>query len=204
MYVADDLWARELLESGTVSVVEASSMYRASPVVRDFVDSLLLELCRQPLGDNGRHAFVSPFHSFIRLTERDRQGVLLRIPQPVSAVLMTAGQGFSRANQFERAQAVLEQLGGPSASARACALALHTRVAAARIRDGITHPAIGARVMRHPALHENDERTYEVAAIVECDLLYRAWCIGSSERQEIEAAIMSLAETISWPSPGQT
>lgn len=199
MYVEDDLSVRSLLLTGVVTVAEARAMHRDRPVVRDFVDSLLLELCRRPLGDNGKHAFVSPFESFVRLLGREREATLARLPSPVAEALSIAAEVFTRENRFARAADVLSRLGGPAPTDRGRALALHTRVGAARIRDGITHPVIGLTIVRYPTLRDTDVRTPEATAITEAEQLYRRCCDHRQHRRTTEQKIVGLAHRLTWP-----
>ncbi|MFI5783492.1 hypothetical protein [Nocardia sp. NPDC051570] len=204
MEINDDGRIIGLLQRGAMTATEAESMRRCAPIQRNLVDSLLYRLCMQPLSEAAENLFVGPFRSYTELLQREPQAAVQEVPTSVAAVLAAAADGYTLDNCLRRADYVLRTLGGPSESDRGCALALHTRVAAARIRDGVTAPIVGIDYLAWPLEHDRDPRTPEIDAINEGARLRDQWIEQQTSRSQAEVDILALAHTVSWPATPPT
>ncbi|MFI5783491.1 hypothetical protein [Nocardia sp. NPDC051570] len=198
MHLEDELAIRSLLLAGAVTVGEANALRRKSPLIRDFTDFLLLDLAGNSLADKSRDAFAAMFGAFVRARDREPHAAIRDLATPVAQILTVTAEGYGLSNRYDRAKAVLHELGGPTPTERAQSLALHARVITARIRDDIVHPIIGLSMMKHPVVRDDDTITTEVTAIAESNRLYQLWLEDRAQRYEVEAAARELAHTVSW------
>lgn len=196
MLTQDDLIIERLLLGGSIRLAEAAGMQRTSPIQRDIADSFLKTLCLPALGEGTPGNFGYRFPFYLRWIVDDPTS-LEAVPGPVAdAFLWASTQEFH--GRAMMGEGVRERLVPDAHSDRERGLAIHTRVFATRIRDGVMHPFIGVDQIALPDVYDYDRRCPEVLAIQNSALLRDSWLRSRDTRGSVEEAVLALAASVAW------
>jgi hypothetical protein len=186
----------------SITFAEADALRRPCPTARNFLDSMLHDLCMQPLGEATERRALLAFRRFAELFDHDPDGFREHIPAPITPVLEAAVSGWTKDNARDRVRSILTILGGPSSTEREHALTLYTRVIAARVRDGYVHPYLAATHLGWPDIHDWDILAKpEIAAMRVAARVKHQWPQFRPNRGVAEQDLLSALEGITWPSP---
>ena len=186
----------------SITFAEADALRRPCPTARNFLDSMLHDLCMQPLGEATERRALLAFRRFAELFDHDPDGFREHIPAAIRPVLEAAVSGWTDANAGDRVRGILTALGGPSSTEREHALTLYTRVIAARVRDGYVHPYLAATHLAWPDIHDWDNLAKpEIAAMRVAARVQYQWPQFRPSRGAAEQDLLSVLEGIAWPAP---
>ncbi|MFE7417918.1 hypothetical protein [Rhodococcus sp. NPDC057529] len=186
----------------SITFAEADALRRPCPTARNFLDSMLHDLCMQPLGEATERRALLAFRRFAELFDHDPDGFREHIPVAITPVLEAAVSGWTEDNVGDRVRSILTALGGPSSTEREHALTLYARVIAARVRDGYVHPYLAATHLAWPDIHDWDNLAKpEIAAMRVGARVKYQWPQFRPNRGVLEQDLLSALEGITWPSP---
>ena len=186
----------------SITFAEADALRRPCPTARNFLDSMLHDLCMQPLGEATERRALLAFRRFAELFDHDPDGFREHIPAAITPVLEAAVSGWTEDNAGDRVRGILTALGGPSSTEREHALTLYARVIAARVRDGYVHPYLAATHLAWPDIHDWDNLAKpEIAAMRVGARVKYQWTQFRPNRGVVEQDLLSALEGITWPSP---